>query len=298
MRIATNTITGSALNQIMNLTNSLSTIQHQVSTGQRVSQPEDDPTAVGQLINLQSEQQQLAQYQKNASTALNISQASTAALTSLKSISDNASEIATSGSSTENAAEATAYATQVNQLLEEAVQSANATLNGSYLFDGSSLQTAPFQVARDANGDITSVTAPNSSPTPAPIQLSDTASVSPYTSAATNQGLADFLNNLVSLRDALTANNSSTVATVSSSLQTSESTIIDSISQQGAIQSGIQVIQSQQQTNATNLDSLVSQNRDADMAKVMTQLSQAQVAYQASLQSTALIMSKSLIDYL
>lgn len=298
MRIATSTITGSALNQIMNLTNSLSTIQNQVSTGQRVSQPEDDPTAVGQLINLQSEQQQLAQYQKNASTALNISQASTAALTDLKSISDNASEIASTGSSTENATEATAYATQVNQLLEEAVQSANATLNGSYLFDGSASQTAPFQVTRDADGNITSVTPPNSSNAPAAIQLSDTASISPYTSDATNQGLADFLNNLVSLRDALTANDSSTVATVSTSLQTSENTIIDSISQQGAIQSGIQVIQSQQQTSATNLDSLVSQDRDADMAQVMTQLSQAQVAYQASLQSTALIMSKSLINYL
>jgi flagellin-like hook-associated protein FlgL len=34
------------------------------------------------------------------------------------------------------------------------------------------------------------------------------------------------------------------------------------------------------------------------MAQAMTQLSQAQVAYQAALQSTALIMSKSLIDYL
>jgi flagellar hook-associated protein 3 FlgL len=298
MRIATNTISGSALNQIMDLTNSLSTLQNQVSTGQRVSQPSDNPAAVGQLINLQAEQQRLAQYEQNASTALNLSQASTSALTNLKSISDNASEIATTGSSTENATEATAYATQVNQLLEQAVQSANSTLNGTYLFNGTSSPTAPFQVTRDANGNITQIAPLSSGNAPAPIQLSDAASVSPYTSAATNQGLADFLKNLVSLRDALTANDSSAVATVSSSLQTTESTLIDSISQQGAVQSGIQIIQSQQQTSATNLDSLVSKNRDADMAQAMTQLSQAQVAYQAALQSTALIMSKSLIDYL
>jgi flagellar hook-associated protein 3 FlgL len=297
MRIATSSITGSALNQIMDLTDNLSTLQNQVSTGQRISQPEDDPAAVGQLINLQTEQQQLAQYQRNASTALEISQASTSALTNLKSISDNASEIAITGSGAENATDATGYATQVNQLLEEAVQSANTTLGGSYLFGGTASQTAPFQVQRDANGNITQVTYNGSNAT-ASIPISDGTSVSPYTSGTTNQGLAGFLNNLVSLRDALTANDSSTVATVSSSLQTTENTIIDSISQQGAVQSGIQVIQTQQQTSATNLDTLVSKNRDADMAQAMTQLSQAQVAYQAALQSTALIMSKSLISYL
>jgi len=63
-------------------------------------------------------------------------------------------------------------------------------------------------------------------------------------------------------------------------------------------QSGIQVIQTQQKTAATNLETLVSNNRDVDMAQAMTQLSQAQVAYQAALQSTATILSKSLISYL
>jgi len=297
MRIATNMLTGNAVSQIQNLTGNLSTLQTEVSTGQRVSQPEDDPAAVGQLINLQSQQQQLAQFQKNASTALEISQASTSALTNLKSLSDNAAEIATTGSSTESSASAAAYATEVNQLIEQAVQSANASLNGSYLFGGTASQTAPYQVQRDASGDITQVTY-NGSSSSASIPLSDSFSASPYTGSTTNQGLADFVNNLVSLRDALNNNDSSTVATVSSSLQTTENTIIESISQQGAVQSGIQTLQSQQTTNATNLDSLVSGNRDADIAQAMTQLSQAQVAYQAALQSTATIMSKSLINYL
>jgi flagellar hook-associated protein 3 FlgL len=297
MRIATNMLSGNAINQIMDVTGNLSALQNEVTTGQRVSRPEDDPAAVGQLINLQSQQQQLVQYQQNASTALNISQASTAALTNLKSISDNASEIATTGSSTESSTSATGYATEVNQLIEQAVQSANTKLNGSYLFGGTASQTAPFQVQRDTNGNITNVTY-NGNDSTATIPISDGTSASPYSSAATNRGLADFANNLVSLRDALTNNDPSTVSSVSTGLQTTESSIINSISEQGAVQSGIQATQTQQQTTATNLGTLVSNNRDADIAQAMTQLSQAQVAYQAALQSTATIMSKSLIDYL
>jgi flagellar hook-associated protein 3 FlgL len=252
---------------------------------------------VGQLVNLQSQQQSLAQFKQNASAALQISQASTSALTNLKSVSDRASEIATLGSSTESATSATAYATEANQLIEQALQSANTAQSGSYLFGGTATQAAPFQVTRDANGDIASVTYAGSNTT-ASIPVSESANASPYTDANANQGIADFLNHLVSLRDALTNNDSAAAATVSTNLQTTENTIINSISEQGAVQSGIQVVQSQQSTTATNLDTLVSSNRDVDMAQAMTQLSQAQVAYQAALQSTATIMSKSLISYL
>ena len=297
MRIATNMVSGLAINQIENLTGSVSKLQTEVSTQQRVSKPEDDPSAVGQLVNLQSQQQSLAQFKQNASAALQISQASTSALTNLKSVSDRASEIATLGSSTESATSATAYATEANQLIEQALQSANTAQSGSYLFGGTATQAAPFQVTRDANGDIASVTYAGSNTT-ASIPVSESANASPYTDANANQGIADFLNHLVSLRDALTNNDSAAAATVSTNLQTTENTIINSISEQGAVQSGIQVVQSQQSTTATNLDTLVSSNRDVDMAQAMTQLSQAQVAYQAALQSTATIMSKSLIDYL
>jgi flagellar hook-associated protein 3 FlgL len=297
MRIATNMISGLAINQIENLDGNVSRLQTEVSTGQRVSKLEDNPTAAGQLVNLQSQQQTLAQYVKNTNTALQISQASTSALTNLKTVSDRATEIASLGSSTESSTSATAYATETNQLLEQAVQSANTTLNGSCLFGGTATQASPFQVTRDSSGNITAVTY-NGSNTTASIPVADATNVSPYTDATTNQGIADFLNNLVSLRDALNNNDSSTVATVSTNLQTTENTVINSISEQGAVQSGLLVVQSQQSTTATNLDTLVSSDRDVDMAQAMTQLSQAQVAYQAALQSTATIMSKSLISYL
>jgi len=297
MRIASTTISAAALGQINDLTGQLAKYQTQISTGQRISLPEDDPAAVGHVVNLQAEQQTLAQYAKNASSALTTSQASSSALTDLKTISDRATEIATLGSSTENSTTASAYATETNQLLEQAVQSANATLSGSYLFGGTDTATAPYQVTRDASGAITGVTYTGSATT-ASIPLSDSASVSPSTDATTNQGLADFLNHLVSLRDALNNNDTTAVAAVSGGLQTTENTLINSISEQGAVQSRIEVTQTQQQSRATSLGQLVSSDRDADTAQAMTQLNQTQVAYQAALQSTVTIMSKSLLDYL
>jgi len=297
MRIATTTLSNTALQQIQNLTGRLAKFQTQVSTGQRVSQAEDDPAAVGRIVDLQAQQQQLAQYQQNASQALNISQASSSALTGIKSLSDRASEIATLGSSTESDSAAAAYATETNQLLEQAVQSANTSLSGTHLFGGTATDAAPFQVTRDATGNITAVSYAGSATTAA-VPLSDSTSISPYSDAGTNQGLADFMNHLVSLRDSLTANDTAGVATAATGLQTTENTIINGISEAGAIQSRIQVNQDQMQTSATNLEKLVSNDRDVDMSQAIVRLNQAQVAYQAALQSTTTIMSKSLLDYI
>jgi flagellar hook-associated protein 3 FlgL len=297
MRIATLTVSNTALSQIEDLTQNLSNVQTQVSTGQRVSKPEDDPSAVGQIIDLQVEQQQLAEYQQNATKALQTSQASSSALTNIKSLSDRATQIASLGSSTESDSAAAAYATETNQLIEQAVQSANTTLSGDYLFGANAVNTAPFQVTRDASGNISNVTYVGSANT-ASVPISSSTTVSPSTDATTNHGLADFINNLVSLRDALTSNDTSAAATASTNLDTTENTIINAISEAGAVQSRIQINQSQMTSQATNLQQFVSNDRDVDMSQAMVELSQTQVAYQAALQSTTTIMSKSLLDYL
>jgi flagellar hook-associated protein 3 FlgL len=252
---------------------------------------------MGRLITLQSENQQLSQFQQNASRALEISQASISGLQEIKKISDRASEIATLGSSTESDSAAVAYATETNQLLEQAVQLANTRQRNDYLFAGTAVDTAPYQVTRDGDGMITGVTYAGNTESAA-IPLSDTASITPFTSAQTNQSLCDFLNHLISLRDALNNNDTSAVAGVQSGLQTTEDTIINATSEQGAVQMRIQVNQDQQQSRSTDLEKLISNDADIDMSQAVVRLNQVQVAYQASLQSTANIMKLSLLDYL
>ncbi len=182
-------------------------------------------------------------------------------------------------------------------MLEQALQSANTALGGNYLFGGTASANPPFQVTRDASGNITNVSYVGSSVT-ASVPISSSASISPSADAGTNQGLADFMNSLVSLRDALNQNNPAAATTAATNVDSTENTIINAISEAGAIQSRIQVTQSQLTAQATNLGQLVSNDLDVDESKAMVTLSQTQVAYQAALQSTTTILNKSLLDYL
>jgi flagellar hook-associated protein 3 FlgL len=297
MRVSSNTVSDGIVRQIQQLSGQQARLQNQVGTGLRISQPEDDPAAVGRVLNLQSERRQLAQFGLNASRALELAQASSSGMQGIKKISDRAGELATLGSGAIGASAMAGYGAEAGQLLEQALQAANTRFNGDYIYAGSKVDAPPFFANRDSNGVITTIDYNGDAVQPT-IPISESSSITPNTDGATNQGIADFLNNLVSLRDALNSGSVPGVSTAQASLATSEDVLVSTIADNGGVQTRIEASQSQQTDRTTSLDSLISSETDADLPSTIVKLSQTQTAYQAALQSAANIMRLSLLDYL
>lgn len=297
MRIASNTLQDNIVRQIQQLGSQTARLQTQVATGQRIAQPDEDPAAAGRVLNQQSELRRVNQFDRNASRALEITQATFAGLTDIKSISDRASELATLGRSPTSADSLRAYAAEVNQLIEQLLQVGNTRLGNDYLFAGTAVDTPPFSATRDAGGNVTAVTYDGDT-NQATIPLSEVASVSPFSSGATNQGVRDLLNQLVGLRDALNANDSAGIASAQTALIGGEDTFISALASVGAVEMRIEVNRKQQQSRGDSLVNLVSSETSADLPDTIVRLNQSQVAYQAALQSAANIMRISLLDYI
>ena len=297
MRIATTTTSDALIAQIQNLTTRQALLQNQVSTGESFTNPSDNPDGMAQLLSLDNEQSKITQYQSNANRALSVSQASYSALTQLKTISDRAGELVTLGQGTGGAQSNTAYAQEVNQMIESAVQIGNSTFGDNYLFSGTAVTTAPIVATRDSSGNVTAVAyAGNSSQ--GTIQLSDTSSVTAGSSSTTNTGIKDFITNLISLRDALNTNSSSGLASTQTALVTSEDNLVDSLSGQGAVQTRIESNQTQQTSRSQQIQQQQSNLSSTDMATAVVKLTQTSNAYQAALASASKIMQTSLLDYL
>jgi flagellar hook-associated protein 3 FlgL len=297
MRVTNNTHSENMVRQIQNLATQQSKLQTQVATGQRIFQAEDDPTAVGRVLNLESEQREIAQYLTNADRALELSQATFAGLQQIKKISDRAGEIATLGAGALSPDMTRAYASELNQLLEQAVQFANTKFRNDYVFAGLAVDTPPYVVTRDAQNNITGI-AYGGVGNSAAIQLSENASLPPGSTQTTNEGLEKFLNDLAALRDALSANDNSAITSVQAELVKSEDLLISSLADQGGIQTRIEANRSQQLDRRDNLEVLVSAETDTDLPSTIVKLTQAQTAYQAALQSAATMMRISLLDYI
>ena len=285
------------LRQIEQLTSDQAKLQAQVSTGRRVTEPEDDPAAVGRILILQAQQRQNDQYASNANRAATLANTTFSGLQGIKRISDRIGELSTLGTGAMDTTAMQSYGTETDQLLEQALQLANSQSGNDYIYGGTAVSSPPFVAVRDVNGKITSITYQGNT-SQAPISLSATASVAPTTTGATNNGIAAFLNNLVTLRDALNSGSTSAVQATQTSLQTGEDTIIDAMAQIGGVQTRIEAAQSQQKDQQTNLASLISSESSVDLPTTVVKLSQTQTAYQAALASASKIMNMSLLDYI
>lgn len=297
MRITNNTLSENIVRQIQQLGSQQAKLQSQVASGQRIFNPEDDPTAVGRVLNLESEQRQITQYLSNADRALELSQASYSGLQQIKKVSDRATEIGTLGTGAVSSDVRQAYASELNQLIEQTLQLNNTKFRNDYLFAGSNVDQAPFVATRDAQGNVTSVAYTGNDERPS-IQLSENASIEPGTSGATNTGLRDFLSSMIALRDALASGDSTAITTAQTGLIAGEDMLVSALAEHGGLQTRIEANQSQQQDRADNLQSLVSGETDVDLPSTIVRLNQTQTAYQAALQSAANIMKISLLDYI
>ena len=297
MRIPNFSKSDSLVAQLQKLTASQVGLQSQVSTGQRITLASDDPAAMARVLDMQAEQQHIQQWARNNDRALSVSQASFAAVKDLKKVSDRAGEIAVLGVGANGADAYHAYATEVDGLLEQALQVANTQHSGDALFGGTKTDSPPFTVTRDPAGKITAVSYAGAA-SAAQFRVSEAVSLSPQTDGATNQKFGDFLNHLVALRDALNTQSAPSVQAAQTTLRSSETDLVVTLSDIGATQARLESSKGLNESRFTDLQQLTSKEVDVDLAQTVVKLTQTQTAYQAALQSGAQLLQHSLLDYL
>jgi len=302
MRIPNLTISHALVNRLNTLNVQQNQYNDQLSSGQRIVNPSEDPQAANRIMRLRSEKSSVQVYAKNGDRALSVSQATYAALDQLKSLSDRASELATlSNSSLVSASERKSYAIEVNQIIKQAIDAGNTKYQGEFLFNGTNTSNQPFSDGGAATP--VSVTPPGTDDGLS-IQLSDSVSISPFMTGAGNAKIATFITNLIALRDGL--NNtagasdagSAAISSARSALLISEDHLIGIIADNSALQTRMESVKAQAEARFTNMQSLISKDADVDVSQTMVNLTRVRTAYQAALQSGAQVMKLSLLDYL
>ncbi|MEA3213592.1 MAG: flagellar hook-associated protein 3 FlgL [Chthoniobacter sp.] len=297
MRVTFNSFRDESLTHLNREASNQARLQAQISSGQKISRPDEDPLVAQKILGLQSASAQAQQFHRSASHALDISRSSYAAVDQLRQISDRAGEVA-SGTSALTTPEAfKAYGAEVDGLIEQAVTAANQQSDGKYLLAGTRTDAQPFTVARDAQGKVTSVTYVGAAQGPA-IQVSEVTSVSPYPDGASNSKLGDFINRLVAVRDAMQSNDAAAVTAQRPGLQNSEDALLGTLGSMGAQQHRLEMTQEAASSRYDEASGRISSYNDVDLPQAMVDLTRSQTAYQAALQATAKIMSHSLLDYL
>jgi len=311
MRVSTSTFSDNFLYQANQLQAKQNLLQQQATTGLNFSLPSDDPSAMAQVLNLQTDATANTQYQSNITDLQNQATTVSGVLTSLQTITSKAGEIATSADGTATPTQLASDAQQVSELLQQAVQLGNTKdSQGNYIFGGTNTGSPPFTATTDSSGNITGVTY-NGNTDASQVEIGQGVTVSAQVPGANTSGPgpaglfvdsqsgADLFNHLISLQQDLTSGNTTAIASTDApNITKDENNVISQVSANGVLQSRLQAASSIATQQASNLTTQISGKTDADMATTLTHLQQTQTAFQAALQSSVMVMNLTILDFL
>lgn len=153
MRISTNQIRLSGLNQILEQQAGLLKTQQQISTGKRILDPADDPASITRVLGLEQSLKSTEQFQENINFARGRLNLEEQVLSSLDDELNRIREIAVQGnSSTLTDSDRQSLAVEVRQSLSQLLSLANTQdSNGEYIFSGFQGRTQPFAESVSGN---------------------------------------------------------------------------------------------------------------------------------------------------
>jgi len=293
------------LANLKSLSSRINKTQSQLTSGLRISRPSDDPTAVGDVLQLQSDIGRVTQVTSNLNGIKSEVDSASQVVQNAVSLLDQARTLAAQGASTSlSPTQRTAMAAQAEQILNALIDDSRASFDGHFLFSGDSSSQPAYSVnLANANGVNRLLTAPAT-------RLIQDSTGQTFAVAKTAQELFDHRNPddslatdnvfaaVNSLRIALANNDQAGAEAAAASIQKAQ----EYLSLQGTFYGAVQ----NRVTNALNIaqkfqlqwKSALSDERDTDVAAATTDLQQENLSQQAALQAQGAMPHSSLFDYL
>jgi flagellar hook-associated protein 3 FlgL len=313
MRITNNMVSDRVIADLQSRYAQMANTQLQISTGRRVNQPSDDPTAAAQERLRLSELSGI----KASQTSVQGSQAwlnqTETSLGDVRDVLSRANELALTGATGSMSQDnRNAIAGEIEQLIKAAKDAMNAKVGGDYVFSGTKSDTAPYATAtgdayqgdtgavlRDGGAGVTLQNNPPFVALGGATEPLTAQSVLGNGSASGDGRVLDTLTQLAAhLRGGTAADLQAIQTTDLQAIKANQTAVGTAISALGAMSNRATAaagrLEDLEDGATTGIDDLTG----VDLAKAITDFNAQSAAYQASLKVGAQIIQPSLLQFL
>jgi flagellar hook-associated protein 3 FlgL len=297
-------------NAIQNMSTNLerlSMLQGKLSTGKQFQVASEDPARASVSLSLRSNLRTLESFADTAEVTKNWMTATDNALDQLEQIGTRATNLIQRAlNDTFSGSErAIAMGTEMQDLLNQAIEIGNTSMNGQFIFAGYQVNSKAFELVDDTTtlldykGDPFTPKVVNYLGDQGIMQRSLGPDQSVTLNVRGDQALEGFFQNLVLASNALVQNDKTSMGTVLSNLQSSLDAIDQYRTSNGARLRQVDSAANFLETMKIETQSLLSKNEDLNIAEGIAQLANQETTYNAVLEvSQRAISALSLFDYL
>src|SRR5579872_4081880 len=253
MRITQQIMSQSTLNNIENNMTRINQLEGQISSGQQITKPSDDPIGTAQAISFQEGIDQSTQFLTNISQASSWLNQTDSALASVSDAIQRARELAVQAANgTMSSDDRTSVDSEIQQLQQQVLGLANTKDGSSYLFAGTKSDAPGFTSANPITyqGNAYQVVRQVAPGQTVAVNVDASATFNPVFTALNN------------LHAGLTANNGAAITSSIDDLDTALTAVMTSRSTVGAKINRMGALQGQMSAVQTNMTGLLSNTKD------------------------------------
>ncbi|AUO11801.1 flagellar hook-associated protein FlgL [Priestia megaterium] len=292
MRVTQGMLAANSLKQISNSYNKLETLQNQLSTGKKITRPSDDPVVATKGMAYRSNLSEVNQYKRNLTEAQSWFDSSESGLEQVNSILQRTKELVVQGlNGTNESDDRQAIAREIEQLKLDYMQVGNTQVAGNYIFNGVNVGALP--ISENASGMIESNI--NLDPFSVEVSKGIQLRVNIHPENIFGQGAFDLMNNV---QTAFEQNDVNSLKDLSTQVDTQLSTLLAERSELGARSNRLELIENRLDSQEITATKMLSNNEDADIEKVITDLTVQESVHRAALGVGAQIIQPTLLDFL
>ena len=152
MRISDSIFNTSYLSNLNTIKSNVTTLQNQLATGNKIQQPSDSPSGTSELLNWNSQLDQMSTYSSNIDSATSFVADTTNTMQSIQDeITTDLTQLTSVNSATVSGTDLTNYANKINQSIQTILDLANSQSDGKYVFGGTDINSAPYSLSPGNN---------------------------------------------------------------------------------------------------------------------------------------------------
>lgn len=279
----------------------LTKTQREISSGERITKPSDDPFGTARTLQLSAELEGFHQYKENVSDGTGWVTATETALNQISEVVQRARELLVQGGNDSNGQVAReGIAAEIEALTEAVKQEADVTYDDRYIFAGTETETRPYELGEsdEYSGNEGAIARVIGSGVSLQVNVNIKEIIGEGAGAEDNK-LLDVLRDIATdLRGGTEENSENLRGTDLERLSAN----LDELTRVRAV---VGATTNRLSTAGTRLEQLeesslkqLSDVRDADMPEALINYSTEQNAYEAALKAASTIIQPSLMDFL
>jgi flagellar hook-associated protein 3 FlgL len=311
MRVTNNMLTQNLLRNLENANSRMELIQNQLSSGQAITRPSDDPVGIETALRLKSTISSMEQWKNNTSEALTYMETTESIMNNLTTMLQRIRELTVKGADGSNSLDDRAQiAKEIDQLTLQFRVMANSQVSGKYIFSGTLINKAPLDdyfgtdipplppEQWNGNGKVMEFeTGPNVN---IPISISGMELFEIYedTGTAPSTMQSKFFNTLNQLSQALYDDDTDDINNALDEIDDHMDNFLKLRSELGARTNRMYVIADQLDNSINIVKKNLSNIQDVDMAGAIMEFKSVENVFRAALAVGAQIIQPSLVDFM